>query len=94
MAERYLRVRYTREQATTVYLRVDDEHTQLHELPLRGPGRVAETGRIIEHVRAALEAMPPLWEEQVAGCRVDVISEEEATSCGVVFDATPEAAHG
>jgi hypothetical protein len=25
---------------------------------------------------------------------VDVISEEEATSCGVVFDATPEAAHG
>jgi hypothetical protein len=89
MAERYLRVRYTQERATTVYLRVDDEQTQLHELPLRGPGRVAETGRIIEHVKDAIAAMPPVWEEQVAGCRVDIVSEEEATSCGIVFDATP-----
>lgn len=88
MAEQFLRVSVTREQTTTVLLRVDDAATALHRLDMLGPARVAMTARLEGFVNAAMDALPPAWESsgRVYYGPADVVCEAEARSCGIVYD--------
>jgi hypothetical protein len=89
MAERYLRVRVVREQAAVLLLRVDDAATALHQLPRQGPARVAVTDRLTRQAGEAMAALPPAWGD-VGSLYVgpaDVVTAEEAHSCGLVWDA-------
>lgn len=88
MASKFLRVSVTREQSAVILLRVDDAATVLHELDMLGPARVAMTRRIEDMVNAAMDALPPGWEAngRVYYGPADVVTQEEARTCGLVFD--------
>ena len=89
MSEQYLRVTVVREQVATVLLRVDATQTTVQHLRLIGRDRVALTRKIQEATLEAVDVVCPCWSPpEIAYLGpVETITEEEARSVGLVYDA-------